>query len=376
MNDVSPIKYELLHIDRYTNARRGRIYTKHGIIETPVFMPVGTNATVKAITGQSLEDVGSEIILGNAFHLFLRPGLDVLDSFGGLHSFMNWKKPILTDSGGFQVFSLKDRIIDEQGVSFRSPLDGSKLKITPEISMKIQQSIGSDIAMAFDECITAYADHDYVSSSIDRTFRWAKRSFESHSRKDQALFGIVQGALFEDLRQRSLEQITSVPFDGYALGGLAVGEKYQESEKILQSFGTQLPADKPRYIMGIGSPTMMVLSVENGMDMFDCVLPTRMGRHGTALTYNGRINLKASKCAYIEKPIDENCSCYTCRNHSQGYIHHLFKRDEILGKMLLSIHNLHFNISLVKDMRKAIEEDRFLQFKKQFFEVSGYQLKN
>lgn len=374
---MEKIKYELLHVDKYTGARRGRIHTKRGIIETPVFMPVGTNATVKGLTGRMIEEVGSEIILANAFHLFLRPGLEVLNHFNGIHNFMNWKKPLLTDSGGFQVFSLKGRKITEEGVTFKSPLDGSIIKITPEKSMEIQQTIGSDIAMAFDECVdTKITDYDYFKESVDRTFRWAKRSYEAHNRSDQSLFGIVQGGLYSDLRQRSLEQITSIPFDGFALGGLAVGEPYQESEKVLKEFANKLPKDKPRYIMGIGSPTMMLLSVENGMDMFDCVLPTRMGRHGTALTWKGKLNLKNSKMTYDNTPIEEGCTCYACQNHSRGYIKHLYKRDELLAKTLISIHNLHFNISFVKAMRKAIEEDRFKEFKEEFFKTSTYPLRN
>lgn len=372
-----PIKYELLHTDKYTGARRGRIHTPHGTIETPVFMPVGTNGTVKGLTKQNIIDVGSEIILGNAFHLFLRPGLEIMSEFQGLHKFMNWDKPILTDSGGFQVFSLRDRKITEEGVHFHSPLDGSKILITPEKSMEIQQIIGSDIAMAFDECVdTKNTEKKYFEESVDRTYRWALRSFESHTRTDQGLFGIVQGGLFEDLRQKSLEQITGIPFDGFALGGLAVGEKYQDSEKVLKIFGNRLPKDKPRYIMGIGSPTMMILSVENGMDMFDCVLPTRMGRHGTALTWKGKLNLKASKVKHDNSPIEKNCNCYACQNHSRGYINHLLKREEILGKILISIHNLYFNISLVKEMRRAIENDEFINFKKKFFETSDYPLQN
>jgi queuine tRNA-ribosyltransferase len=289
---------------------------------------------------------------------------------------MSWNKPILTDSGGFQVFSLKDRKISEEGVHFKSPLDGSKILITPEKSMEIQQIIGSDIAMAFDECVTAGADYDYVKESIERTFRWAKRSFDSHNREDQSLFGIIQGGLHKDLRDLSTEQITSIPFDGFALGGLAVGEKYQESEKILKYSVSKMPEDKPRYIMGIGSPTMMMYSVENGLDMFDCVLPTRMGRHGTALTWSGRLNLKSSANKFQNIPIDKNCQCYTCRNHSRGYINHLLKREEMLGKTLISIHNLFFNISMVKKMRESIENDCFRNFKKEFFEISSYPMEN
>lgn len=372
----SPIRYELIHKDKFSGARRGRIHTPRGIIETPVFMPVGTNATVKTLTNDMIRDVGSEIILSNAFHLFLRPGLEIMKEFGGIHNFMNWEKPLLTDSGGFQVFSLKDRKINEEGVKFRSPLDGSKIMMTPENSMEIQQIIGSDIAMAFDECVDANSDYKYFKESIERTFRWAKRSYQAHDKKEQALFGIFQGGLFEDLREKSLEQITSIPFDGYAIGGLAVGEKYQDSEKILKKFGNKMPEEKPRYIMGIGSPTMMMLSVENGMDMFDCVLPTRMGRHGTALTWKGKINIKAAKNKFNKEPIEKDCKCYTCRNHTRGYLNHLFKRNENTGKTLLSIHNLHFNINFVKKMRDTIENDAFLDFKKEFFENSDYPLEN
>ncbi|MGM0640428.1 MAG: tRNA guanosine(34) transglycosylase Tgt [Thermotogota bacterium] len=372
----SPIKYELIHKDKYSNARRGRIHTPRGIIETPVFMPVGTNATVKTLTNEMIREIGSEIILGNAFHLFLRPGLEIMKEFGGIHNFMNWEKPLLTDSGGFQVFSLKDRKITEEGVKFRSPLDGSKIMMTPEKSMEIQKIIGSDIAMAFDECVDANSDYKYFKDSIERTYRWAKRSYQAHDKKEQALFGIFQGGLFEDLREKSLEQITSIPFDGYAIGGLAVGEKYQDSEKILKKFGNKMPENKPRYIMGIGSPTMMMLSVENGMDMFDCVFPTRIGRHGTALTWKGKLNIKSAKNKFSKEPIEEECNCYTCRNHTRGYLNHLFKRNENTGKTLLSIHNLYFNINFVKKMREAIENDAFLDFKKEFFENSDYPLEN
>lgn len=372
----SSIKYQLLHEDKYTGARAGIIKTLRGDIKTPVFMPVGTNATVKGLTNQHLLDLNSEIILGNAFHLYLRPGLEILNSFNGIHNFMNWEKPILTDSGGFQVFSLKDRKLNENGVEFKSPLDGSKILITPEISMEIQQIIGADIAMAFDECVNARAEYKYMEESVDRTYRWAKRCIESHSKKEQALFGIIQGGLYEDLRMKSLDQITSLPFDGFALGGLAVGEKYLETEKVLKFMRNKLPKDKPRYIMGIGSPTMMVYSVENGMDMFDCVLPTRMGRHGTALTSSGKLNIKAAKNKLDNKPIDEKCNCFACKNHSRAYIHHLFKREEILGKVLLSIHNLSYNLSLVDKMRESIKNDCFRIFKKEFFDNSGYPINN
>lgn len=365
--DDSPIKFELIHIDRYTGARRGRIVTKHGTIETPVFMPVGTNATVKTLTNSLLNDINTEIILANAFHLYLRPGLEVLEHFQGLHNFMNWEKPILTDSGGFQVFSLPNTRLTDEKVIFKSPLDGSQIELTPEKSLDIQKVIGSDIAMVLDVCINSLSGYDAVKDSVQKTFNWALRSKRYHNSNGQALFGIVQGGLFEDLRNLSLSQITSLDFDGYALGGLAVGEKYQDSEKILKAFGNKLPENKPRYIMGIGSPTMMFLSVENGLDMFDCVLPTRMGRHGTALTWKGKLNLKSSEVKFDQKPIDEKCDCYTCKNHSRGYIHHLFKKDEVLGKILLSIHNLRFNISLVEKMREAIENDEFKFFKDEFF---------
>jgi len=372
----SPIKFELLHVDKYTGARRGRINTKHGVIETPVFMPVGTNATVKGITNQQLNEIGTEIILSNAFHLYLRPGLEVLNYYKGLHNFMNWSKPILTDSGGFQVFSLPNKKFSEAGIIFKFPLDGLEIELTPEKSLDIQNVIGSDIAMVLDVCVNSLSPYETVKESVQKTFNWALRSKEYHNNKEQALFGIVQGGLYKDLREISLEQITSLDFDGYAMGGLSVGEKYQDSEKVLKAFGNKFPENKPRYIMGVGSPTMMFISVENGMDMFDCVLPTRMGRHGTALTMNGKLNLKSSKVKYDDKPIDNDCDCYTCKNHSRGYIHHLFKRDEMLGKILLSIHNLRFNISLVEKMRDAIETDDFRFFKEEFFRSSGYSLTN
>jgi len=346
-------------------ARLGRLKTRNGEISTPVFMPVGTNGTVKGLWQENLEELNAEIILGNAFHLYLRPGLQILREFGGLHGLMSWKRPILTDSGGFQVFSLKDRKILEEGVRFRSPLDGSRILMTPELSMEIQETIYSDIAMAFDECVEPGATYEYVKSSVERTSRWAEKCILSHHRSDQALFGIVQGGFFEDLRVRSAREITAMDFDGFALGGLSVGEDFITTTRVLSFSVDLLPRDRPRYLMGIGSPELIIAAVENGVDMFDCVLPTRLGRHGTALTSRGRTNLKNSRNKLDRGPIDPECSCKVCSNYSRGYIHHLLSKDEMLGKILLSYHNIGFLFDFVSRIREAIAEDRFDDFKAQ-----------
>jgi len=361
--------FDLLKEDTNSRARRGRLYTAHGEVETPVFMPVGTSANVKCVLPPQLEEIGSRIILSNTFHLYLRPGHEVVKSFGGLHDFMNWNGPILTDSGGFQVFSLSrlNKITDE-GVKFKSPLDGSEHFFTPELTVDIQEALGSDIAMVFDECANPHADEDYIRKSILRTYEWAKRFHNYHKREDQMVFGIVQGGISKKFRKESAEQITSIPFNGYAIGGLSVGEPEDVSLDVLGDTTPHMPKDKPRYLMGVGTPEMIIGGVERGVDMFDCVLPTRSARHATLYTRRGKINIKAAKHKMNHAPVDDSCDCYTCRNYSRGYLQHLYSRGEITGMILGSIHNLRFLLSLMEDIRKSIECDEFTKFKKSFFE--------
>ncbi|WP_126992429.1 tRNA guanosine(34) transglycosylase Tgt [Thermosipho globiformans] len=357
------LKFELLKISG--NARRGRIHLPHGVVETPTFMPVGTNANVKLMTPRLLDEVGAQIILGNAFHLYLKPGLDVFRFHGGIHNFMNWHKPVLTDSGGFQVFSLREgRKITEDGVLIRSPLDGSKHMITPELSMEIQHAIGSDIVMAFDYCAEPGISHQDAVVALELTSLWAERSLKKlRSLSDQAIFGIVQGAFFKDLRLRSAKEITSMNFDGFAIGGLSVGEEYDITLDMTKFTAPLLPENKPRYFMGAGSPKLIVDLVDSGVDMFDSVLPTRVARHGQALTWKGKLNIRSAKYKFSKEPIDESCGCYTCRNFSRSYIRHLFDRGEVLGQILLTIHNLHFMMDLSKKIRESIENDTFQELR-------------
>lgn len=367
-----PLRYEFKKKDGKLKARVGKIYTNRGEIDTPVFMPVGTKATVKAMTNWELEQMDTQIILANTYHLYLRPGIEIIEEAGGLHKFMNWDKPILTDSGGFQVFSLSDtRKISEEGVEFSSVIDGSKHFFTPERVMDIQMALGSTIAMAFDECCAHDVDYNYAKNSMERTLRWLERCVDHHDREDQALFGIVQGGMFDDLREKSLKETIQFDLPGYAIGGLSVGETYQEMVHLLQ-YADLLPADKPRYLMGVGSPDYIFAAVEAGIDMMDCVLPTRIARNGTAMTYNGRMNIRNAKFSKDFKPIDENCTCYACQNHTRAYIRHLINVDEIVGSRLITIHNLHFLQDLMKNIRKSIMEDNFLDFKEEFFENYGY----
>lgn len=365
-----PVTYVLESKDG--RARAGRIQTPHGEIETPVFMPVGTQATVKAMTKEELDEIGTQIILGNTYHLFLRPGDDLINRLGGLHSFMNWKKPILTDSGGFQVFSLGAlRKIQEEGVYFRSHIDGSKRFISPEKSIEIQNHLASDIAMLFDECPPGLSSREYLIPSIERTTRWAKRCVEAHRKAEkQGLFAIVQGGVYEDLRQKSLEELMEMDeyFSGYAVGGLAVGEPREDMYRILDYIVEKCPENKPRYLMGVGEPLDMLEAVESGIDMMDCVQPTRIARHGTVFTKQGRLVVKNAEYAEDTKPLDEECHCYVCKNYSRAYIRHLLKVDEILGARLTSYHNLYFLVQLMKDARIAIQEGRFQQFKAEFIE--------
>ena len=351
-------------------ARAGTITTLHGEIKTPVFMPVGTQGTVKTIDQRELEEIGANIILGNTYHLFLRPGLDVMKKAGGLHNFMNWKKPILTDSGGFQVFSLGNiRKIKEEGVEFSSHLDGSKIFMPPEKSIEIQNIIGADIIMAFDECPKGTANYDYVKASLELTVRWAKRCIQAHQKKDeQGLFGIIQGGVFKDLRQMSLDKMLEYEkdFSGFAIGGLSVGESKKDMYEILDHIAHKLPKNKPRYLMGVGDPADMLEAVASGIDMMDCVQPTRLGRHGSVFTHNGRITIKSKKYEDDFSPIDVKCNCWVCKNYTRAYIRHLFKSKETLGQKLSSYHNLYFLINLMNDARDAIFKKNFEDFKTSF----------
>ena len=367
------LKFELLHKDKNSRARRGRITTRHGTIETPVFMPVGTQGTIKAMKPEDVEKTGAEIILGNTYHLYLRPGSDIVREAGGLHKFMNWKKSILTDSGGFQVFSLgKFRKITEEGVKFKSYIDGSSHMMTPESSIGVQMDLGSDIMMAFDECCPYPSDYTYTKNSMERTTRWLERCIKAHTNtENQSLFGIMQGGFYKDLRKISAEQITEFDLPGYAIGGISVGEPKETFLDILSDCVDLLPADRPRYLMGVGTPDYLFEGVENGVDMFDCVLPTRLARHGIATTSRGEISIKNACHQRSFEPLDPECDCYVCRNYSRAYLRHLFKSDEILSSMLLSEHNIHFLVNMMSNMRKAIEEDRFTEYKRDFYNKYG-----
>ncbi|MDP5272763.1 tRNA guanosine(34) transglycosylase Tgt [Chengkuizengella sp. 2205SS18-9] len=368
-----PLKYELIKTCKQSGARLGKIHTPHGTIDTPIFMPVGTLATVKTMSPEELKQMEAQIILSNTYHLFLRPGHEIVKEAGGLHTFMNWDRPILTDSGGFQVFSLSEmRKITEEGVEFRSHLNGDRLFISPEKSIEIQNALGADIIMAFDECPPYPADYEYVKKSLERTTRWAERCIQAHQRKeDQALFGIVQGGMYEDLRKQSAEQLTSFDFLGYAIGGLSVGEPKHLMYEALEYTIPHLPSQKPRYLMGVGSPDALLEGTIRGVDMFDCVLPTRIARNGTTMTSEGRLVIRNAKFEKDFGPLDPNCSCYTCTNYSRAYIRHLLKANEIFGIRLTTYHNLHFLIELMKNVRQAISEDRLLDFKEEFFDQYG-----
>ncbi len=364
------ITYELIHRDRDTGARRGVIHTPHGDIQTPVFMPVGTQAAIKAMRPEQVKEMGAQIILSNTYHLYLRPGHELIREAGGLHRFMNWDRAILTDSGGFQVFSLgRLRKITEEGVRFQSHIDGSRHMLTPEKAIEIQTALGSDIMMAFDECAPYPADRSYIEDSMRRTTRWLARCKEAHHNTErQALFGIMQGGMYKDLRRESAQSIVDMDLPGYAIGGLSVGEPKEVMLDILDDCVDMLPSDRPRYLMGVGTPDYLFEAVERGIDMCDCVEPTRIARHGLATTSQGRINIKNAKFERDFGPLDPDCSCYTCRNYSRAYIRHTFKAGEMMAAMLLTNHNLHFLIHMMEDMRKAIEEDRFLQYKKEFYD--------
>ncbi|MFA7436351.1 MAG: tRNA guanosine(34) transglycosylase Tgt [Bacilli bacterium] len=367
------LKFKILKKDKDTLARVGEFRTPHGVVETPVFMAVGTQATVKTLTKEDLETIGSQVILGNTYHLWNQPGNEIVKEAGGLHKFMNWDRTILTDSGGFQVFSLaKLRDIKEEGVTFKHHKSGKKLFLSPEIATKIQNDLGSDIMMAFDECPPYPATYEYMKNSVERTIRWAKRCKDAHENEDtQALFGIVQGGEYLDLRKHCAEELVKLDFDGYSIGGLSVGEPKEIQNEVLTHTTPLLPEDKPRYLMGVGSPGMILDAVERGVDMFDCVLPTRIARHGSAMTTRGRVIIKNKEFERDFSPLDENCDCYTCKNYTRAYLRHLFKADEILGYKLLSIHNVSFLVNLTTNIRLAIKEDRFLEYKEKVYRDYG-----
>ena len=364
------MKFDLLSTS--DGARRGRMTFARGVIETPVFMPVGTYATVKAMTPEELLDMGAQIVLGNTFHLMLRPGTDVIQAHGDLHDFMHWEKPILTDSGGFQVFSLGDmRKISEEGVHFRSPINGNKVFLGPEESMQVQRELGSDIVMIFDECTPYPATEKEASDSMELSLRWAKRSKSAHEGNPNALFGIVQGGMYPPLRDVSLNGLMDIGFDGYAIGGLSVGETKEEMKMILDHLTPKMPTEKPRYLMGVGTPEDLVESVRRGIDMFDCVMPTRNARNGHLFTHNGVVRIRKSVYEKDIRPLDDNCGCYTCRNYSRSYLRFMDKNKEILGARLNSIHNLHYYQELMQNMRDAISEDKFNEFVKSFYDRRG-----
>ena len=402
--------FELLAVDRQSKARRGRISTGHGMIDTPAFMPIGTQGSVKGVSPRELREMSAQIILGNTYHLFVRPGLDVIKHFGGLHNFMNWSGPILTDSGGYQIFSLaKLRKITEDGVEFQNHIDGARAFISPEVAMKIQAALGGDIVMALDECVPYPCDYEYAAQSTKMTTRWAKRfkqwNEENADRRNpinreqapnvrlqtktleqsatrnpqsaiqrQLLFGIVQGATFDDLREQSAQTIVELDFDGYAIGGVSVGEPEEEMMRAVETAEPFLPRDKPRYAMGLGTPPQLLEMIARGMDMFDCVLPTRLARNGTAFTATGTLNLKNAEFALDNDPIEEKCACEACGEFSRGYIRHLIKAEEILGLRLITLHNLHFYLNLMSRARTEIESGTFDQLRKEF--VAGYKTRD
>ena len=370
--DIMKVKYELLHKDKNSNARYGTLETNYGKYETPMFMPVGTQATVKTLDYREIKEIGSAVILSNTYHLWLRPGEDIVDKAGGLHKFMNYDGPILTDSGGFQVFSLaKKKDITEEGVVFKSHINGERLFLTPEKSIYIQNKLDSDIAMSFDECIPYPASYEYVKNSVDRTLRWAKRGKLVFDNPRQSLFGIVQGGEYEDLRKYSAEETVKIGFDGYAIGGTSVGEDKPTMYKMIDYAIKYLPEDKARYLMGVGDPYDLFEGVERGVDMFDCVHPTRLARHGHAFTKYGKINLKNAKYKEDFSPIESNCDCYACKHYTKAYIRHLIVANETFGQRLLSIHNIRFLIRLTEELRVAIKENNLLEYKEKFIDRYG-----
>ena len=364
--------FELKHICQQSGARYGILHTPHGDVETPMFMPVGTQATVKGISPEQLIEMGSQVVLANTYHLWLRPGEDVIKQAGGLHQFMNYHKPILTDSGGFQVFSLgKTRKIKEEGVTFKSVIDGSTLFLSPEKSIQIQNDLGADIIMSLDECAPYPSTYEYMLESVERTLRWAQRGKEAHHNENQALFGIVQGGKYQDLREHCAKELVKMDFPGYSIGGTSVGEPKDVMYKMIEDGVRYLPSDKPRYLMGVGNPIDLIEGAIRGIDMYDCVLPTRVARHGALMTHQGRMNINNMKYKYDFTPVDDECKCYCCKNYSRAYLRHLHKSDEIFGKSLLSIHNVAFLLQLSEDIREAIRNDRLLDFKEEFLEKYG-----
>jgi queuine tRNA-ribosyltransferase len=364
------MKYELITTDK--KARRGRLTFDRGVVETPAFMPVGTYGTVKGMKTEEVEATGAHIILGNTFHLMLRPGTDIIEQHGGLHGFMNWDKPILTDSGGFQVFSLgKMRKITEEGVRFSSPVNGEKIMLTPERSMEVQRSLNSDVVMIFDECTPYPATHKASKDSMELSLRWAQRSKDAHGDSPNALFGIVQGGMYEDLREVSVAGLKAIEFDGYAIGGLSVGEPKEDMIRILDHTAPLIPKDKPRYLMGVGKPEDLVEGVRRGIDMFDCVMPTRNARNGHLFVNTGVIKIRNSSHKTDTRPLDESCDCYTCKNYSRAYLHHLDKCKEILGSQLNTLHNLHFYQKVMQGLRDAIEQGRLDAFVEEFYALRG-----
>lgn len=363
---------EILHVDKNCGARYGILHTPHGNVEVPMFMPVGTLATVKTLSPEEIKSIGAGVILANTYHLHLRPGEDIVAKAGGVQKFMNYNGPMLTDSGGFQVFSLQDsRKISEEGVTFKSHLNGDTLFFTPESVIKIEEKIGADIIMSFDECMPYPVDYDYAKKSVERTLRWAKRGQLAHTRKDQALFGIVQGGEFEDLRKLSATTLAKMDFPGYSIGGTSIGEPKDVCFKMIDYSIKYLPDEKPRYLMGVGSLDYILEGVAKGIDMFDCVLPTRIARHGAAMTSTGRVNIKAAQYKEDFSPLDSDCDCYTCKNYTRAYIRHLYVCDESFGKRLLSIHNLRFLIKIMEGARQAIKEDRFIEYKDEILNKFG-----
>ena len=374
MGEKQAISFEVLHVDKSTGARRGVIHTPHGDIQTPIFMPVGTQATVKSMTPEELVENGAQIILANTYHLYERPTDELVAEAGGIHKFMNWDKPVLTDSGGFQVFSLADiRNITEEGAMFKSYLDGRKILFTPEKVMKIEENIGADIIMAFDECCPYPSSYEYTKQSMERTTRWAQRCKDAHTTTDkQALFGIVQGGFYEDLREQSVKDLVAMDFPGYAIGGISVGEPKEEFLKILRHTAPLLPENKPRYLMGVGSPDYLIESAMAGIDMCDCVLPTRLARNGTAMTSHGKLVVRNATYEHDYSPVDDECDCYCCKNYTRAYIRHLIKCNEILGARLLSIHNIKFLTNLMDKVRIEIENDNLANFAQEFYKKYGY----
>lgn len=365
---MSEFSFEITHVCKQSGARCGILHTPHGDVLTPMFMPVGTLATVKYLSPEEIQEINAGVILANTYHLWLRPGENIVKQAGGLHKFMNVKNPILTDSGGFQVFSLSEnRKIAEEGVYFKNHLNGDSLFLSPEKAIQIQNDLGADIIMSFDECPPYPASYDYMKQSVERTLRWAKRGKDVHNNPAQALFGIVQGGEFEDLREYSAKSLVEMDFVGYSIGGTSVGETKETMYKMIDYAIKHLPLEKPRYLMGVGSTDAILEGVLRGVDMFDCVLPTRIARHGTLMTSEGRLNIRNAKNESDFRPIDEKCDCYTCKNYTRAYLRHLVKCNEGLGQRLLSIHNLRFLIKLTEEVRLAIQEDRFLDFKEEYF---------